>query len=277
MSGQKSKTIGEQLKQVMFREDGVDHLNADLSSPVFFGKTCSVGFRYQFSVPFLGEFSSARAFAAWMVTGVDGDRQNPPRGEIPNCDILEYHRLVLFGKFFQLKSRHLIIAENKHLLDLPWTSYRVIRESGIRQYNRWVGYHDAVKGMCKHILKSPIHGNFFSELFSEDVMETVNKFLRIQNERNDVEFKSFQMLEQIAAERANASREETVARNIARRQSQELDETILQATLASFKPNIYQASSFRRPEQVPAEEPKIVSDEKQETSGPVEDLESVNG
>lgn len=204
----KDRSLSSQMKNIapaiLHTEDGVDHVNVDRDAKTKIGSFCAIDKQLKFFIPCLGNFISPRAFAAWMSSNDDRHRTNPPAGGISDIDSFEYHNLMVFAKFFQLRVSSDVIGRNIELLDKPWTSYRVLRGSQIKQYNTWKSYPGIVKSMCDYIATADLSASPCAQ-FSPAIMETVNRLLERKAAATGIPFVPYEQMEEKAKKEAEAS------------------------------------------------------------------------
>lgn len=199
------RSISEQLKGILHRLDGEDHVNVDRTAKTRIGSIAAMDKNSKFFVPYLGDFRTPRAFAWWMVTNNDVHRSSPPVGPIRELSNVEYHDLLLFAKFFHLCSWQSVIKQEAALLEKPWTSYHVLPGSALKQYNNWKSYPDIVRDMCEYIATADLSVSP-CENFTPAIMEAVNNLLKVKAESLGVEFLPYEKMEEEAKKAAKANK-----------------------------------------------------------------------
>jgi hypothetical protein len=175
--------IRDQVRLAL-RVDGQDHLNLSVHSKNIIGQLASPESRKRFFIPHLGEFGSPRCFANWMVSGGDEAlRFSRNRYDISGTTLNVFRLYMLYAKYFQLVSVRGTFVSKKDLLDLPWVMYYQ-HLTGIREYDRWEQYAEAVKTMVQHVVEHEASVKFDFNTINPRISEVVSKRIREIAEAN---------------------------------------------------------------------------------------------
>jgi hypothetical protein len=186
-------TIKEQLRPLL-RRDGKDHVNVHPEAETELGRLCSVDWKRRFHVPHIGDFGSAKCFAAWLICG--GDESLRFSGALPrnNASSEEYRTLVLFGKYYQLLGSKEWIAQQRELLELPWTGYRQ-HLTGVQEFDRWFNYADHVREIALDVVEENSGAVSVYERHTPHALSILNNYLKkIAGER----FRPYESLDAMA-------------------------------------------------------------------------------
>lgn len=112
----------------VFVNDGGDHIRVSPYGKTTVGRIASMDWRKKFFVPHLGEFSSSRCFANWLVCGNEDARHNT-RFKVDKT-VKGYRALMLYAKYHQLCSLKKTLASEK--TDLVFVAYKE-HKSGIKE------------------------------------------------------------------------------------------------------------------------------------------------
>lgn len=112
----------------VFVNDGGDHIRVSPYGKTTIGRIASMDWRKKFFVPHLGEFSSSRCFANWLVCGNEDARHNT-RFKVDKT-VKGYRALMLYAKYHQLCSLKKTLASEK--TDLVFVAYKE-HKSGIKE------------------------------------------------------------------------------------------------------------------------------------------------
>ena len=175
--------IRDQVRLAL-RVDGQDHLNLSVHSKNIIGQLASPESRKRFFIPHLGEFGSPRCFANWMVScGDEALRFSRNRYDISGTTLNVFRLYMLYAKYFQLVSVRGTFVSKKDLLDLPWVMYYQ-HLTGIREYDRWEQYAEAVKTMVQHVVEHEASVKFDFNTINPRISEVVSKRIREIAEAN---------------------------------------------------------------------------------------------
>lgn len=131
----------------VFVNDGGDHIRVSPYGKTTVGRIASMDWRKKFFVPHLGEFSSSRCFANWLVCGNEDARHNV-RFKVDKT-IKGYRTLMLYAKYHQLCSLKKTLANEP--TNLVFVAYKQ-HKSGIKE---GTGYREnpvEVKDFIEYIL-----------------------------------------------------------------------------------------------------------------------------
>lgn len=134
-----------------FKEDGVDHVRVNIRAATYIGRQLSPDYCYEFFIPNVGTFTSAKCFANWLVTMDDAKRSDSRYNVSPAVRNNPFYReAILYGKLSQLcatRPRNL-----EKLINLPFISYNVY-PGGVVEGDRWVEYASRVKEILEHYME----------------------------------------------------------------------------------------------------------------------------
>ena len=146
-------SIRDQLR-MSFRQEGVDHINLSPFANTEIGKYAALDYRKRFFIPHLGEFGSPRCFANWMSSGGDDSlRLSFGFYNSRHTPLNIYRMFMLYAKFYQILAIRSNYEKHKDKLALPWVVYKE-HLTGIKEFDRWEAYSQAVKSMVTHVLNS---------------------------------------------------------------------------------------------------------------------------
>lgn len=157
--------------------DGIDHLNISSSAETEFGRVLCPDYRKTFHIPHMGDFVSARAFANWMDSGGEESLRHSSKFFHTSCSVHDFRKLLVFAKYYQLRSIRTTLQANAAAVELPWVMYKR-HISGIRELDRWKAYDGIVKAFVLDILNTDARERFNWVEAAPDTLECVNTFLR---------------------------------------------------------------------------------------------------
>lgn len=134
-----------------FKEDGVDHVRVNIRAATYIGRQLSPDYCYEFFIPNVGTFTSAKCFANWLVTMDDAKRSDSRYNVSPAVRNNPFYReAILYGKLSQLcatRPRNL-----EKLINLPFISYNVY-PGGVVEADRWSDYASRAKEILEHYME----------------------------------------------------------------------------------------------------------------------------
>lgn len=134
-----------------FKEDGVDHVRINVRAATYIGRQLSPDYCYEFFIPNVGTFTSAKCFANWLVTMDDAKRSDSRYNVAPAIRNSQFYRdAIVYGKLSQLcatRPRNL-----EKLINLPFISYNVY-PGGVVEGDRWTEYASRVKEILEHYME----------------------------------------------------------------------------------------------------------------------------
>lgn len=186
----------DQLRSAM-KADGYDHLNLSLTGETELGRVLSLDWKRRFQVPGMGTFSNARGFANWMVSrGDEAHREGTSRFFNPRIPLDISHKLMIFGKYYQLLGYRNMLIDSQELFSLPWVSYRK-HPTGIREHDRWSTYGVQIKRICGIIIDNDGDSHDWASQDSE-TLSHVNNYLKQMAGDDFVAFEDFSTVLQTA-------------------------------------------------------------------------------
>ncbi len=140
-----------------FKRDGVDHIRLSVYGVTVIGKFLDLEFKRVFTIPGIGTFISARAFADWLCSnGNDIYRTNPSNPRTRKLNPM-YHHASLYAKYYQLANYASAIKhDEERLADLALVEYDVIKDTHLKVF-KLKGLHtvDTLRAMAEHVLTKP--------------------------------------------------------------------------------------------------------------------------
>lgn len=169
--------FNNQMRNII-RVDGEDHVNIAASGRTEMGRLISVEWCKRFFVPHLGGFSSARAFANYMISGGDDKLRESTKFYKTDVPASTVRKLMVFGKYYQLLSLRNTMIANSDAMSLPWVSYRQY-DSGVREHDRWEGYGTLIKRFVDSVISNPPKHRYDWAGLDPEVLEEVNYCLSV--------------------------------------------------------------------------------------------------
>ena len=175
----------------VFVNDGGDHIRVSPYGKTMVGRIASMDWRKKFFVPQLGEFSSSRCFANWLVCGNEEARHNT-RFKVDKT-VKGYRTLMLYAKYHQLCSLKKTLANEK--TDLVFVAYKE-HKSGIKE---GTGYREnpvEVNNFIEFILNNGDTAKFDWDKHHPGLLKLIDSL--VKDILKDAEPKQVELQEEVA-------------------------------------------------------------------------------
>lgn len=161
------------------KNDGIDHINISPRGETELGRVLFLDWQRRFYIPGMGNFQTARSFANWMISGGDDEHRGGgvnSRYFRSTTPMVSVNMLMVFAKYYQLRTIRQTLEDNQDLLSLPWVGYRKY-PTGVRESDRWSNYGSIIKPFVEELVDN---GDAYHDWAAKDpdILEVVNHFLK---------------------------------------------------------------------------------------------------
>lgn len=161
------------------KNDGIDHINISPRGETELGRVLFLDWQRRFYIPGMGNFQTARSFANWMISGGDDEHRGGgvnSRYFRSTTSMVSVNMLMVFAKYYQLRTIRQTLEDHQNLLSLPWVGYRKY-PTGVREYDRWGDYGLIIKPFVEELVDN---GEAYHDWAAKDpeILEVVNHFLK---------------------------------------------------------------------------------------------------